>query len=383
MYNKASLVLIQMRKYSRKHRFGKMSYLGAATAAANVIGSAYKAYKNRGSKNASSRKTRRDTRFRKRPAGSLTQTQTKKRRKFVANGDGLTSNSYTYKYKPMTGYDYARKLSKSDIYAAQNSGSFVSSYGRQGVSTISYQMNAGMIVDTFQQCKQSNAVMNTLLSTGTYDKDRSLWIDSLEERFLLSNHSPGTALLKIYDVICADNLAGAPDNAWQVGLSNTGGLDPSNDLNVFWATTPTDSITFKRTWKIVNSYDVELHTGRTHRHVKNIHWGGLMPYEKAVDSATVANFKGITHATMVVAHGMPTSNIAAGSTSSVVTLDKVKINWVSTTKIKSRLLSLKGKHVQFNQNLNIAPSNTYQQQADAPGTFDSTLNTINGLSAFS
>lgn len=303
--------------------------------------------------------------------------------KFVSTGDGMTTSKFKYNYKAMKGWTTAKKTSKTDIYRINFSGSVASTYGQQGVNTCSYANRAGDITATYLFSNQSNGQQAVLGAITANDKDKLLWIDSVEEEIIFNNHSSGCMLFKIFDLVCANDLVGAPESCWSIGLQNTAGLTPAEETAIYWPSHPSDSVTFKRSWKILKQTDVELHTGRAHRHLRYISYKGRLPMEKAYDSAATVNFKGITHAVMIVQYGMPTSNVAAGTAATVVTVDKTKTCWVGNRIVKSRLTTVKGKHLEYIDTMNKAPSNAYQQQGDASGIFDSQTNTINIASAFS
>lgn len=302
---------------------------------------------------------------------------------YVANGDGMTKSYFIKSYPKMKSQAIIKQISNRDIFRKNGSGCMISNYGTQEASNLSNLLDCGEIVACWNFGISSNATVTAAGALALGNRGMSMWCDTVESTYLFTNHSPGCVFMTLYDIVPKVDNPADPNTCWTGGLNYTTGTGGSVS-STYWNSKPSDSILFNRTWKIEKVTKVEMHTGRSHMHTRKFAYNGLLPLEKAYSYGSGSvGLKGITRQTLCVIHGMVTSNVPAAVVDNAVTLDRVKVNYVYAESYKTRIMSLKGEHTEYTQNLNIAPSAAYSQNVDGTGTYDTVTNVVSGTTAFS
>lgn len=142
-------------------------------------------------------------------------------------------------------------------------------------------------------------------------------LHAIKAELILVNSSASNSCLTLYDVIARKDCSSAANstafNAWATGVDSAGGS--ATDYNTV-GSIPTESVTFREFYKIVQSTRVTLGPGEMHRHQviyrPNKQLTGLylanVPYQIA----------GVSLETLVVHHGMPAHD---STTHTSVTID--------------------------------------------------------------
>lgn len=316
---------------------------------------------------------------RKKPKYSRTLTGTatavgSKTRPLVSNGNGMTNSLARLNYKMMKGLPQVRKSAQLDVIRTQSGSTVTGGYGRQGVFLLPYMLTSQEIYNCYKRGTQTSANLEAAAALSTFDKYRKCWLESCKHTTMMSNQCPSTIKMTIFDLICKQDGAIDPVTSWGTGLQSAAGTAPAEEVVTSWLSRPEESGRFRRQWGIIKKTNVELHSGRTHQHVFNFSYKGLLPIEKAYNNGPTSQLvvKGVTTATMIVFHGMPVDTSNDPNVTGVVTLDRTKIAWASAEYYASRISSIKGKHIEYDQNF---PGDetliAYGQNADGSGIYQS------------
>lgn len=358
------------RGYSKKYKYGKMSYVDAAKTAANVIGTAYKAYK-------AYRSSRSKRATKSKPIKSRAPRLTWK---YVSNGTGMTTSRWTHKYKQMPGYTEARKLAVVDRLLRNKADCFLSETGRQAAYMLDSLLDSTEILDIYNRAIRTTLPYFNAADASTTARNKILWGCSFETEYLFTNHSPGCCVLDIYDIICKKESAAlyTPILLWQAGLDQQQGTGAVPTYK-YYGSRPQDSSAFNRVYKILRKTEVELHTGRSHKHVKKILYRGKLPYSTAYSLApTNTNIEGVTHLTMIVFHGMVVGDKGEHAVDEKISLDKCKLTYVATQRFSSMIVESKAQRLTMEDALDQDLQNAFAQDPDGSGVYNSNAN-ITGL----
>lgn len=295
---------------------------------------------------------------------------------------GLSTSFTPLVYKKMKASGLNR--TKSDMRASHYTGSIISNFGRQAFTTIG--PNAGGkamtqlgLIDAYNDSVSTtvgfevdNQFTNNPLP-GNPVTQRRMWVDSYESQSIISNQSPGTAVLYIYDIVCRKTGCQDPLTAWQNGMLNQGGTHGTGSLvRDHWTALPEETVYFKRCWKIVRKRRIEMASGRAHQHTFRFRYNGWVNLAGTYDETSGSvqqNIAGVTCTQLMISHGVACDSEALPGSASEITIDRIKLVVAASSKIKTRYLEVKPKNTLYASGaLETSPTAAMIQAEDSAGT---------------
>lgn len=304
--------------------------------------------------------------------------------KYVSNGNGMTNSRFTKSYKPMKSGMAQAKNVPTDVTKNTASANYLSQYAQQNAWNSLPCLDGNDIQRIYDHAIDTNDIIYTQGSLYSTDRAKKLWLCGFRTNQLFTNCSPGTLMLYIYDLIAACDHSVEPAEAWSQGLSNAAGRAPGQEVFTFWPSHPWDSSLFSKFWKIAKTTKVEMHTGRDHQHIRQVNYNGFLPLEKAANWAAASlgtkYFRGISMHQLCVFHGTPATPDNSFSNANNPVLDRTKIAVIASEEYRSKLLMLKGKHIDYSTSMVVNDEKSYaQQNPDGQGTH--TTKTTTGVNA--
>lgn len=279
-------------------------------------------------------------------------------------GAGLSFTASKLSYPAQKGWKAAVKQSYRDVQIYNTSGIIRSSLGAQGVACIQGTQTTPTIDGTerrgflypsqalalYSQSLNTTAAYDATFAANTAARNFKYYCDGVSTTTLLTNQSPSTIVLTLYDVVARDDVSDNPVLDWSAGITYEQGVFPGSTTPTVWGAKPTDILFFNKRWKIIKSHKIEMPTGRCHQHKFNFNYKGSIPMvdENFTGTPTVNAHKGITCNTLAIVHGVPIDDKnqhgpSGDPDTTLVSLDQVKLSFVTCTKFFMRFNSAKPK----------------------------------------
>lgn len=308
-----------------------------------------------------------------------------------STGHGISKSYSRLKYKPMKGLNWVSKTSNLDIFRTVNTNVFLSGTGRQEAH-VGVTLNAQRLKQLMIECQQTNSNALAAFGQTTNDISREFWLLSYQSKCTYTNQGPNTIQMNIYDLMYKNDVGynsilaqDNPTEVWQRGLKQEAGIDVANEFTDWSSSRPEDCKLFRQKFRILKKTEIEMHTGANHDHTFTFNYNGKVPVNKIeeMQGFTSQGLRGISYVRMIVLRGMPTDDNATWSDTGKVTRARAKVIAIDEQIYKTRLTTAKGRHVSYNNLLEMAATNTYNQNPDGQGIADTVGNVIDALKAFS
>lgn len=321
----------------------------------------------------------------KRKMNGATTTTTKKKVTTITGNSGDITKSYSRLSYPVM-KKIAWRSADKDVRRIVFSGGILCNQNVQRALTIFTLSNSATMVDIYNEAAAVNVTQAAASALTNFNSDRKLWCDSQGYDITFTNQGPALIKLHIYDCLCMMDEARSPEAAWDQGLQQAGGQTPGQEFNFHPGSSPTESVIFRKEWRILKKTTIFLPTAANHEHSFYHKYTGLMNIARALElqSRVVVNvgknMRGITIAPMIVLEGMPGDSVADGTALGQVTLAPAKVIFSARNHYFTRLISLKGKHIGYTNALPIA-SAVYTQNPDGQGVNEYISNVVNAVLA--
>jgi len=207
--------------------------------------------------------------------------------KMMNIGSGATK-SYTSKYNKAPRYLSRQMQNENKQYRVEDVLTrLTATVGRQSINTVMYL------------CNQSD-LQNQFSAAGSNPTGRWL-INNCSAYIEMHNQANVGAKIWIYDVMCKQDGAVAPNTDWVTGFETDEGGAVGSATYPF--ATPNQSVQFKKNWKIHKVTRVELDAGSSHVHKVSYSVNKVMSKDRYEKVAANGVYAGYTMATMVVTLG--------------------------------------------------------------------------------
>lgn len=318
-------------------------------------------------------------------AYSYTRTNTESKVKTIKSGGGHISKSdCVVQRKKMKGFDLAKKIHVMDHFVQTGASGATSGYGAQGIANMNFQCTAGDLYSMYERAITTTTGFNSAALVNLYTVNKRLWQAGVESTSLISNASASAGVLYIYDLLCRQDRADSPTFSWEAGLDQASGLQLVN--HTMFNCKPTQSPSFNRQWKVLKCTRVELPTGATHQHFFKHKLKTMVPFQKVWDYNNIGGLttiKGFTTCQMIVWHGIPGDSVTTAAIGPEITLDNIKLLWITEEKSYSIISDIKGKKITQQDNIEKNPERCAVQNPDGQGVHDSVANLVEAITAFS
>lgn len=313
-------------------------------------------------------------------------TKTKKKSSTTITGSSgdITKSYSSLRYPLMKNISY--RNSDRDVRKVVFSGGILCPQNNQSARSLFNLCSSAGIIDVFNESVQTNTAAQNAFLLSNFNSDRKLWCDSQSYNITLTNQGPSLIKLHIYDCLCQTDLATTPEVSWNQGLQQSAGISPTEEFNFHPGSSPTESATFRKNWRVLKKTTIFMPTACNHEHQFTHKYNGLYNVTRALELQTIApagvekNMRGITVTPLIVVEGMPGDSIADGDVLGTVTLAPAKVVYVAKTNYNTRLIAVKGRHTAYSNGLSDAPQ-VYQQNPDGQGVNEYISNVVNALIA--
>lgn len=322
--------------------------------------------------------------------------KTKTKRSFTpgvvqSSGNGISKSSCRKKNKPSKAQLLTRKLAPVDIYRSNDTGTVLADYGVQGTGGDSPNLAAEMIQELFVKSIDTTGTAQGAAVQTPEALDKQFFIESYKSILTLTNQSPNTAKVVVYNLIARQDKQAAspivPKTIWQLGLTKQAGRDINNELTTYPGSDPRQSLLFRDNYTILKKTEVEMHTGANHEHTFYFDVNKKIPMQKLDEYQGVGygQFRGVTNFIMITVNGMLCDSAASFAFGNVTT-DRAKVIWRNQIEVKTRTGSTKSKHIEYT-NVGLLPQTmpdgAFNQNPDGQGVCNTNTNISNAIFAFS
>jgi len=229
---------------------------------------------------------------------------------------GFTSKQYYVPRRMPKAYAVLNKSLPKNYYVVNNSGRLAQTPGLQAIVTMSVA---------------NKADINTICQKINTSQVNRFLMQECSSELVFTNQDAGNCRVWLYDIVARRDLATnanllTPQAAFQNSLADEGGA------NANWSipgTTPFSSDLFTQFFKVCKITHITLAQGQSHTHKVSF------KTNKVIDGEFIQyegnGFKGLTHYTMLMAHGFPYND---STTKSQVSTGNVAIDFISKIQYK-------------------------------------------------
>jgi len=214
------------------------------------------------------------------------------------------------------------------------------------------------ILQAYDDGLRTNANWLNLMYRNGSDNTYKMYVTYMKTNSTLSNQSPNTAIITLYDVVCKkdiyDHNYPFQDNGimlapWIRGMQQTNGSSTTSanfGIEIV-GVVPTQSPEFKKYWNVIKTTKLEIGSGRAHTHIFKY---GLNKTLTADQFANVADadgdrcIAGVTMGTLAVFNGTPVDAVPGTPLVADDQISTARVKLISVTQktIKSRIYIQKG-----------------------------------------